>query len=127
MLDSFVLFNKKFEEFLNDLIDTYPDENELKTMKNMLDWTIKYMGSKVLQEMFNLSVAIPYSDRIIQKDESFFLEECEYDPQYADINIINKLKNRWKQLSEENRTVVWKYMLVLLVLNHKCGGHAVKI
>lgn len=126
MLDSHQLFNMKFDEFLEDLVSTYPEEDELKAMKNMLDLSIKCMGSNVPQEMFNSCVAVPFGTRILTKDESFFLEECPYDQRYADINIINKLKSKWKGLSSENKEVVWKYMKVLLVLNYRCGGQEIK-
>jgi len=123
MMPPHSLFNKKFEEFLNDLVATYPEETDLRAMRSMLEWTIKAMGPKVPQEMFDSCVAVPYGDKIIARNESFFLEECPYDTRYADINIVNKLKAKWKVLSDENKEVVWKYLLVLMVLNSKCGGY----
>lgn len=120
MIDPIELFNLKFSEFLEDLVASYPDETDLQAMHNMLSWTVKMMGPNVPQEMFNLCVAIPYGEKIMAKNESFFLEECEYDTRYADINIINKLKAKWKNLSADNREVVWKYMHVLMLLNTKC-------
>lgn len=119
-MDTVELFNLKFSEFLEDLVASYPDETDLQAMHNMLAWTVKMMGPNVPQEMFNLCVAIPYGDKISAKNESFFLEECEYDTRYADINIINKLKAKWKNLSNDNREIVWKYMHVLMLLNTKC-------
>lgn len=123
MMNYYQIFNLKFQEFLEDLIATYPEETDLQAMANMLKWTISFMGEKVPQEMFDTCVAIPYSEKIKAKNESFFLEECVYDTRFADINIINKLKGKWKNLNEENKEVVWKYMLVLIVLNERCGGH----
>lgn len=120
MIDSNTLFNKKFEEFLDDLIDTFPSESDLRAMRSMLDWSIRVMGVSVPQEMFNSCVAIPYGDKIMARNESFFLEECVYDTRYADINIINKLKSKWTVITDENKTIVWKYMHVLMILNKKC-------
>ena len=120
MIDPHGLFNMKFEEFLDDLIETYPDEADLQAMRKMLDWTVKIMGPNVPQEMFNSCVAIPFGEKIMNKNESFFLEECVYDPKYADINIVNKLKSKWKVLNADNKEVVWKYLHVLMIINKKC-------
>lgn len=113
------LFNLKIQEFMDDLIATYPEETDFQAMKNMLDWTIKFMGVNVPQEMFYSCVVLPYGDKIIAKHEGFFLEECVYDNQYADINIINKLKNKWVTLNEDNKEVIWKYLHVLNTLSTK--------
>ena len=77
------------------------------------------MGPKIPQEMFNSCVAVPYGDKINTKNEDFFLEECVYNAQYADINIVNKLKNKWRTLNDDNKEVVWKYLHVLMALNSK--------
>lgn len=122
MMDPYELFNLKFQEFLEDLIATYPEETDIQAMLNMLHWTISVWGPKVPQEMFDSCVAIPYGEKIAAKNESFFLEECQYDNKYADINIINKLKGKWKQLTPDNKEAVWKYMFVLIALNKKCVG-----
>lgn len=119
-MDPYALFNLKFQEFLEDLVATYPEETDLQVMLNMLTWTVSVMGPKVPQEMFHSCVAIPYGEKINARNESFFLEECHYDTRYADINIINKLKSKWKQLTPDNKDIVWKYMFVLMALNKKC-------
>jgi len=120
-MDPYAIFNLKFEEFLTDLVETYPEETDLQAMRNMLDWSIKFLGVRVPQEMFNTCVAIPYGDKIMKKNEDFFLEECDYsNKQYVDINIVNKLKSKWRGLSPDNKEVVWKYMHVLMLINNKC-------
>lgn len=121
-MDPYVLFNLKFDEFLADLVATYPEETDIQAMRNMLEWTIKFMGPKIPQEMFNNCVVIPYGDKIMAKNESFFLEEYQHDnrQQYVDINIVNKLKTNWRKLTVENKDAVWKYLHVLMLINKKC-------
>lgn len=120
MVDTYELFNMKFVEFLEDLIATYPEETDLQVMLDMLRLTIRVAGYKIPQEMFNICVANPFTEQISTCNESFFLEECSYDSEYADINIINKLKSKWRMLKEDDKIVVWKYLHVLLALNKKC-------
>lgn len=124
MIDVTQLFNMKFAEFLDDLVNSYPAETDLTAMRSMLTWTVDFMGPNVPREMFDSCVAVPYGDKIVARNEDFFLEECVYDPTYADINIINKLKSKWKNLKECDKDIVWKYMHVLIALNKKCGGWA---
>ena len=117
-MDPYHLLNLKLQEFVDDLLASYPGVTDIRVMKTMLNLTVA-MDIKLPQDMFNRCVVIPYEQQILAKDECFFLEEA-YDPQYADINIIEKLKGIWKTLPAEDKEIVWKYFQVLLVLNRRC-------
>jgi len=66
---------------------------------------------------------VPYGDRIIDKDEAFFLEEADYSKMAGDLQdaecVINKVKTVYRGLNESDRAVVWKYMRVLVMLSRK--------
>jgi hypothetical protein len=60
-----------------------------------------------------------FSDQIDSRDESFFLK---YD--YAEyggdtMNIIGKLSEYYKALTEESRKAIWDYLIVLKELSKR--------
>lgn len=113
------MFNRKIDEFVNDLIVAFPEINDFKVFKSMLELTI-YMDPTAPQRMFNDTVAKKYTEKILDYNESFFLEEASYDENYTDINLVNKLKGVWKSLDTHNKSIIWKYLHVLLQLNRRC-------
>jgi len=112
------LFNAKLIEFINDLILAYPDESEFVVCKDLLDWSTK-CDISFPQQMFNEHICQKYEQHLVDKNEDFFLKET-YDPTVTDIRFVEKLKQMWKGMNQENKEVVWKYMQCLLVLNKKC-------
>ena len=63
-----------------------------------------------------------YKEKILNKDESFFLDNdySEIKQANEDENtveqVINKLKKYWKELSSENKEKIWKYLETLIKL-----------
>lgn len=125
MIDNYDLFNKKLTEFVDDLVYIFPEVHDFRILKRVLSVTIEFQ-KPFAQTMFNNCVAKPYSKQINEKDETFLLQETyeEYD-QYIkeyqnDLNLVQKLKNIWKDLDHENKETIWTYFQVLLILNERC-------
>jgi hypothetical protein len=117
-------FNNKLVELLNDMITTFPDICEdLKTLKHGVNM-IRNIDPKVPQSFFNERVCVPYEERILSKDENFFLDHDYTDDVKLihgfNIDVVGKLKSIWKDMNEGNKQTIWKYMHVLLALNRKC-------
>ena len=112
------MFNRKLCEFIDDLTCSFPELNDFKLFKNMLELAI-YIDKKSPHKMFDNTVAKLYRDKIISKNEDFFLDE-QYNTAYNDINLINKLKTVWKTIDNSNKEIIWQYMNVLLILNDRC-------
>ena len=75
-------------------------------------------------EMFRV-YALKYKDQIVRRDEGFFLTHDFKDELTAEnvnlsVEILITLKSYWKTLHEENKEVVWKYLILLYKLNDKC-------
>jgi hypothetical protein len=125
MINNFELFNKKLLEFVEDLIFIFPEENDFRVFKNTCQWAIR-IKMEFAQSLFHSCVYEPYGDKVINKDESFFIQESfqEYDQylsQYNnDLNLVQKIKNIWKDLDDLNKDAIWQYLRVLVVLNKKC-------
>lgn len=119
-MDYLTKFNEIFQDMVRDLVNVFPTDAELRLYEFGLKAAFiadKFMVSRI----FNENVTIPYADLIKQRDESFFISKSyEEYTHYENVgDIISKLKNCWSELSEENKGIVWKYLIVLINLNQK--------
>lgn len=117
------LFNTKADEFCRDLVATFPEVNEFKQLKSGL-LLLKNVDEKKPREVFHTFVASNYRQKILEKDESFFLNEMQHQAQGGmDASqwesVIALLRSLWATLSEENKDSIWKYFQVLIALNDK--------
>lgn len=113
-------FNNLIFKFIDDLIQTFPEENDFKVYKRALSM-LKIANAKKMCVIFKNYSAV-YKEKILAKDESFFLENeyNEMQQDYGDENtveqVINKLKQYWTQLSDDNKVKIWKYLETLIKL-----------
>ena len=121
--DSFLeLFNNKADEFFKDLVVTFPDIQQFKTFKTAFTM-MKNLDERKPIKIFNEYISANYKDVIMNKDESFFLvndiDLSQSTQQEYWKEFIDNLRNIWKDLEEDNKTSIWKYFQVLIVLNDK--------
>ena len=113
-------FNNLVIKFNDDLITTFPEENDFKVYKRAIEF-INSKNNKKICSLFK-NYMILYRKKILEKDESFFLNN-----DYVDIvknsqsegveKIILKLKNYWTTLSETNKASIWEYLISLIKLS----------
>ena len=112
-------FNNLVIKFNNDLITTFPEEKEFEVYKRSIEW-LRESNAKKLCNLFKV-YTLDYRNKMLEKNESFFLES-----NYSDVInkndegivlIINKLKKHWSSLSENNKDVIWEYMCSLIKLS----------
>lgn len=120
-MDYLKKFNDLFCDMIRDLVDVFPNDSELRLYKFAAETSIA-ADPRIANNIFNECLAIPYRDKIQSKDETFFLEK-DYQ-EYAEgdqstMELFAKLKKCWKDLNEENRNTIWKYLNVMLNLNSK--------
>jgi hypothetical protein len=114
-------FNNLIFKFTDDLIETFPEENDFKVYKRALT-ILKSANAKKMCVIFK-SYSYIYKEKILSRDESFFLtnEYSEIKQANEDENtveqVINKLKIYWKGLSDENKLKIWKYLETLIKLS----------
>jgi len=113
-------FNKKFEEFLGDLITTFPEDKDFRDFKNSFN-LLKNIDDKKPIQIFQMYAPM-YREQLLSRNEQFFLQN-DYSELSKEKNItselIGKLKNYWVELNEENRDIVWKYLIILINLADK--------
>jgi hypothetical protein len=115
-------FNSKFEEFLKDLIETFPEDKDFVMSKQ------SYCLLKMLDEtkpfyMFRV-YCMKYKEQIMTRDERFFLdhdfaEEQADDQTNLSEDLLHKLKGYWMNMSSSNRDTIWQYLNLLYKLEEK--------
>jgi hypothetical protein len=118
-----VLFNRKLIDFLVDLEG--PVQGKLPSYTTLLA-SVKAL-SKIdeaqNQIVFDRYVARPYEDKILAKDERFFMGTDYGMTQSADsMGIVSILKAVWADLGPDDKEAIWAHLKVLVVLNRRCVG-----
>lgn len=122
------LFNNKLNEFLKELINTFPEDPDFKLFQASVR-VIKLANEKKPLELFNSGLTPEYKENIRSRNEEFFLDNDYSDvlsnPNLTntddDVNnkLINKLKGYWSKLHEDNKNIVWQYFTILLKICDK--------
>ena len=106
--------------FIDELINTYPQNNELKLFKEKYIM-IKSVNSKLVLEYF-IKYIYPHKENIRNENEQFFIEGGGQE-EIQDKNGLkfrDNMKNLWNEnMKEENKKVVWKYFKTFILLIDK--------
>ena len=115
-------FNNVVTQFINDLINTFPEEMEFKKFKTGFSLLSKTNPRKFLT-VFNYYIG-NYRSKILEKDETFFLITESNNLSGVEDNsitqLLDKLKTYWETLSLYNKDKIWSYLNTLMVLSNKC-------
>ena len=113
-------FNNNLNKFVIELIQTYPQEHNFTVFKNTISLMQRVNPRKVLQ-LF-IEYIDPYKNKLLNRDESFFLNEKysiileQTDNKENAWRLIDKLKLYWKDTSVANKNVIWDYFKQLITL-----------
>jgi hypothetical protein len=110
-------FNRTFVEFVDDLAATQPNNVEYGVFAMALRGLVMASPTKVQTTFYN-EVAVPFAERILARDEAFFLEK-DYADTRADSGIVQKIKAVYGDMSVDDRAVVFRYMRLLVLLSRK--------
>lgn len=114
-------FNDTLVELVDDLIRVFPQDSDFRMYKLALQGAM-IADSTMIHGIFRERVCNIYGERILARDEQFFLTNSYSDMKQefsqAD-QLITKLKGCWSSLNSEQREVVWKYLRVLVLLDRK--------
>jgi len=113
-------FNDLFREMIQDLINVFPKDSELRMYKLGIEAYL-FADKNAISRVFYKEFYVPYSEKIKNEDESFFLEKDyqEYGKYQNVGDIISKLKKCWLELNDENKQAIWKYFKVLSILSER--------
>lgn len=111
-------FHKLFMELLNDISIIRPNDPTLIWVKT----AISMMSKELLVQQFTESIIV-YEDKILKKDESFFLDELhkELDADSFAAKELSKIRSIWNDPSttKDTKECIWKYFILLLKLGKK--------
>jgi hypothetical protein len=105
-------------ELLNDISIIRPNDPTLIWVKT----AISMMSKELLVQQFTESIIV-YEDKILKKDESFFLDELhkELDADSFAAKELSKIRSIWNDPSttKDTKECIWKYFILLLKLGKK--------
>ena len=102
-------FIMMMEQFISEMIASFPNESKLKVYSNSFDLMKKTNPRKILQ-LFMDSVA-PYTQAIIARDDSIMMDET------IPLNRELNLKHIWQSpgITAATKDAIWSHMNTLLM------------
>ena len=102
-------FNDMMEQFVNELIQTFPEEMAFQKFQVSLELLRKTNPRKILDGY--MKAVGPIQDRIMSRDQSVMHDvTCEF---IQDL----KIHNIWTpDLSDNTKNAIWQYLQTLIIL-----------
>ncbi len=107
-------FNRQIINLLKELSHIYPNNGDLKELKNEIFLLTKTFPKKIIHIYYKS--LYPYNEYISNEDETFFID---MDLKGTTIESFEYVKHVWENASDENKKIIWKYFQVLNKLTEK--------
>jgi hypothetical protein len=117
------IFNSKLIGFFEDLAETFPEEKDIKSALEMLQFAKKSTPTMILS-MFVEYVQKPLHDSIMKEDENSIIEfaRASITSQFNEISpALMIFDKHWATLSDANRQAIWKHLKVLVLLAERAS------
>jgi hypothetical protein len=126
MASKVVLVSALFEQlrlFTDELISMYPNDPDFPLFASSVKLLKMTNPSLVVKNIYNNTNQ--FSEKIMSKDERFFLEYSfsEYEKEVEDINVFSKLKKYIETMSPASKENVWKYIQNIYKLANAINGN----
>lgn len=112
------LFNTQFTELLSQLILLYPTDGSLVLLQNTTS-TMMYMNPLSFASTV-IEYLEPYNEKILSKDESFFLNEisADFEGNSFVADEIKKVHSIWisPETTHDTKSTIWKYFIFMVKL-----------
>jgi hypothetical protein len=114
-------FNEQVLNFLQEMRDLFPEDKKLSTFYHTVEFMKKTNPREIMIQFKNF--VYPFREKIISKDESFFINNDFSDSVNNDSSISEmlRIKEIWNsnRLSPNDKECVWNYFKVFLYLIDK--------
>jgi hypothetical protein len=114
MSTSLKAFNDMLEQFVKELIETFPEEKCLKKYAIKIDM-LRNSNPRKCVDKFMRRIK-PYSEFIMKKDDSFFMNIPEGQEVPAFVVDLNLHANWTPELSQKTKDAIWQYLQTLYML-----------
>ena len=104
-------FNDMMQQFLDELVLTFPEEKSFVKYQASFSILRKTRPRAVLEKY--MTSITPVSAQVMQKDEKFFKENVESVPLLSELNLASIWTD---ELSEATKDAIWKYLQTLYIL-----------
>ena len=109
-------FKQQFEQLRDNLLKLTNNDTYIKINFNKIDSYINLVGLKTVVLLFNKELG-EYENQLLSRDENFFLNlEIEVDQLKT---LGNTLKNIYKESTQENKDMLYKYVELLYKISKK--------
>lgn len=117
-------FNDHFFEFINDIQKVFPEDVDILSSKNAL-FLVRKLNPKMIVKFWKVYITNKYRPQIESSDISFFVtKDYATDIDATNPNTImeyiDRLREPIKQMSDENKAKVMKYIQNLTKLSDLC-------
>ena len=119
-----IAFNNQLDKFLEQLIQTYPEDKDFTYYKRLIDNLKKFNIRKPIE--YFASTIQKHTKQIMERNSDFFFknfgqivndEGADKDTQNEAFRLFNNLKKYWLEMSDDNKKVIWDYLNVLTKLS----------
>ena len=110
-------FNKTLDEFINKMINQFPQENKLKSYYSA--YKVTKMYDKSMPIKIFMGGCLEFKEQIKRRDSEFFTKRKTFVnkvKQASSFTDDTGLVNYWENLSESSKTAIWDYMQTLFVM-----------
>jgi hypothetical protein len=108
-------FNKHFFEFLEDMSNIFPENDDIKLAKKSFE-TIQRLNTTAIIKAWNVHVYLPYKDAIDNKNIDFFIQK-DYSKDLEGVNksndilmMIDKIRKPISEMGETNKSHCAQYI-----------------
>lgn len=109
-------FNNHFEEFLDDIVRVFPEDQQILSAVSGLK-KLRKSNPKLIMTIFNSHIKIPYGEHIENGDLKYFLEkdyvkdmEGDWDLSKKILSKIDDIKEPINNMAKEDQNKVVKYL-----------------
>lgn len=114
------VFLQQIDNFINELCIIFPENGEIQLFGQKYN-LIRSANSNIILEYF-VKFIYPHKTEIMSSNENFFLtgggqEELKDN---SGLKFRDNIRNLWiKEMSDENKEIIWKYFKIFIVLSEK--------
>ena len=121
MSSSLGIFTGNLVNFFEDLVETFPEERDIKMALEAIQGA-KKINPKLLLEMFYEFVTKPLRDAILSENEQVVITFARalINTQFNEVSSALMIFDKhWETMSEVNQKAIWKHLKVLVLLSEK--------
>lgn len=106
-------FNNLLRDIVQVVSERFPDDKELEYTKSQIELSVSVSPRKTIISFIKSTQ--PYLEKILHKDEAFFLELADKTTSLQPLSIGEK----WLALDAAQREKLWKNVQKMVVLGNK--------